>query len=430
MSTERANPRYLEAVRVLSDRIVEAQRPIRILDAIKWSGDIRQGFFDSRCKTLPEVDANYYRDHCPLEFDPDAKKAELHQIERDIYRQLGQLNPLATIMRRTCREYQMVVRMLEARGTKAFSDLSQELYGASSDVFHAADPTVADLGIQMESVLEGLLSHQSMLEQPRVLSPQEAVTELNERLGRVFPDGTVHVKVSDGIAADAAAGTDYIKLREDARFSSEDVDVLEAHEGWVHLGTTLNGMSQPYCTFLAKGPPSSTITQEGLAVLTEIITFRSSPRRLHRLIARVRAVTLAEEGADFVEVFQYLRGKGVDPDEAYTIASRVFRGSTPTGRPFTKDITYMKGFILTYNFLRLAVSCGSLAHLNMLWAGKIVLEDIKVLTALVQEGVVKPPRFIPPHFADIKGLVTWLSFERFLSGLNFAQLEADYAQLL
>jgi uncharacterized protein (TIGR02421 family) len=430
MSTERANPRYLEAVRVLSDRIVEAQRPIRILDAIKWSGDIRQGFFDSRCKTLPEVDANYYRDHCPLEFDPDTKKAELHQIERDIYRQLGQLNPLATIMRRTCREYQMVVRMLEARGTKAFSDLSQELYGASSDVFHAADPTVADLGIQMESVLEGLLSHQSMLEQPRVLSPQEAVTELNERLGRVFPDGTVHVKVSDGIAADAAAGTDYIKLREDARFSSEDVDVLEAHEGWVHLGTTLNGMSQPYCTFLAKGPPSSTITQEGLAVLTEIITFRSSPRRLHRLIARVRAVTLAEEGADFVEVFQYLRGKGVDPDEAYTIASRVFRGSTPTGRPFTKDITYMKGFILTYNFLRLAVSCGSLAHLNMLWAGKIVLEDIKVLTALVQEGVVKPPRFIPPHFADIKGLVTWLSFERFLSGLNFAQLEADYAQLL
>ena len=430
MSTERANPRYLESVRALSDRIVDAQRPIRILDAIKWNSGIRQEFFDSRCKALPAVDADYYRDHCPLEFDPDSKKAELHQIERDIYRQLGQLNPLATIMRRTCREYQMVVRMLEARGTTAFSDLSQELYGASSDVFHAADPTVADLGIQMESVLEGLLSHQSMLEQPKVMSPQEAVAELNERLGRVFPDGTVHVKVSDGIAADAAAGTDYIKLREDARFSREDIDVLEAHEGWVHLGTTLNGMSQPYCTFLAKGPPSSTITQEGLAVLTEIITFRSSPRRLHRLIARVRAVTLAEEGADFVEVFRYLRDKGVDPDEAYTIGSRVFRGSTPAGRPFTKDITYMKGFILTYNFLRLAVSCGSLAHLNMLWAGKIVLEDIKVLTALAHEGVVKPPRFIPPHFADIKGLVTWLSFERFLSGLNFAQLEADYAQLL
>jgi uncharacterized protein (TIGR02421 family) len=430
MSTERANPRYLEAVRALSDRIVEAQRPIRILDAIKWNGGIRQAFFDSRCKNLPDIDAGYYRDNCPLGFDPDTKKAELHQIERDIYRQLGQLNPLAAIMRRTCREYQMVVRMLEVRGTPTFSDLSQELYGASSDVFHAADPTVADLGTQMESVLEGLLSHQSMLEQPKVLSPQEAVTKLNERLGRVFPDGTVHVKVSDGIASDAAAGTDYIKLREDALFSSEDIDVLEVHEGWVHLGTTLNGMSQPYCTFLAKGPPSSTITQEGLAVLTEIITFRSSPRRLHRLIARVRAVTLAEEGADFVEVFHYLRGKGVDPDEAYIIASRVFRGSTPSGRPFTKDITYMKGFILTYNFLRLAVSHGSLAHLNMLWAGKIVLEDIKVLTALVQEGVVKPPRFIPPHFADIKGLVTWLSFERFLSGLNFAQLEADYAPLL
>ena len=163
MSTQRANPRYLEAVRTLSDRIVEAQRPIRILDAIKWNNGVRQAFFDSRCKNLPNVDVGYYRDHCALGFDPENKRAELHQIERDIYRQLGQLNPLAAIMRRTCREYQMVIRMLEARGSSAFSDLSQELYGASSDVFHAADPTVADLGIQMESVLEGVLSHQSML---------------------------------------------------------------------------------------------------------------------------------------------------------------------------------------------------------------------------------------------------------------------------
>lgn len=44
--------------------------------------------------------------------------------------------------------------------------------------------------------------------------------------------------------------------------------------------------------------------------------------------------------------------------------------------------------------------------------------------------MIKAPHFIPPHFADLKGLITWLSFERFLSGLNFAQLEADYAPLL
>lgn len=430
MPPEPAKPPYLESVRLLSERIVEAQRPIRILDAIKWNGEVREAFFADRFRELPKIDAAYYDRNCPFGFDPEDKKAELHQIERDIARQLGQLNPLGAIMRRMCREYQMVVRMLEARGTAAFSDLSQELYGASSDVFHAADPTVAELGTLMETVIEGLLRHGSMQESPKVLSPDEAVDELSRRLGSVFPDGAVRVMVSDGIAADAAAGTDYIKLRQDTRFSMEDIDVLEVHEGWVHLGTTLNGMAQPYCTFLSKGPPSATITQEGLAVLTEIITFRSTPTRLHRLISRVRAVTLAEEGADFLEVFHYLRDKGVGADEAWTITSRVFRGSTPEGRPFTKDITYMKGFILTYNFLRLAVSQGKLQHLPLLWVGKLVLEDFRLISELVKEGVVLPPQFVPPHFADLKGLVTLLSFERFIARLNFDQLEADYAHLL
>ena len=38
------NARYLELVRELSDRIVEAQRPIRILDSIKWCSTIRNDF--------------------------------------------------------------------------------------------------------------------------------------------------------------------------------------------------------------------------------------------------------------------------------------------------------------------------------------------------------------------------------------------------
>ena len=56
-----------------------------------------------------------------------------------------------------------------------------------------------------------------------------------------------------------------------SQFSERDLQVLEVHEGWVHVGTTLNGMNQPVCTFLSKGPPSSTITQEGLAILMEVI---------------------------------------------------------------------------------------------------------------------------------------------------------------
>lgn len=60
---------YLSTVRELSDRMVEAQRPIRILDTIKWHADIRESFFASGCRELPTVDADYYASRNPLESD-------------------------------------------------------------------------------------------------------------------------------------------------------------------------------------------------------------------------------------------------------------------------------------------------------------------------------------------------------------------------
>jgi uncharacterized protein (TIGR02421 family) len=425
-----ANVHYLETVRELSDRIVEAQRPIRILDAIKWDGQLRSAFFSSGCKQLPQVDADYYRQKNPLDFDPSTQRAIFHQIERDIVRNLGQLSPLATIMRRICREYQSVVRMLEARGTPEFGLISEELYGSASDVFHAGDPTLADLGTQMEETLINLLKNQSMMEASKDIPAAKAVEILNERLLAAFPEAGIRVLLNDQMTADAAAGSDYLKIRSDAMFNQLDIDVLEVHEGWVHLGTTLNGMAQPWCTFLSKGPPSATTTQEGLAVLTEILTMRSTPARLYRLVNRVRAITLAEGGANFVEVFNYLREHEMSDDDSYTIAVRIFRGSTPDGKPFTKDLAYMRGFVQTYNFLRLAMSEGRLDNLPLLFCGKITLEDIKTYSVLMEEGVVVAPQFIPPHFADLKGLATWMSFSRFISSLNFDQLQADYGVLL
>ena len=118
---------YLTEVKTLSDRIVTAQQPIRILEAVKWDDSIKQAFFDSHCKKPPIVTADYYKNRS-LGFDPLEKKQEFYQIERDLVRKLGQLNPLSVIMRRICREYKDVVNMLEERGTPTFSNISQELH--------------------------------------------------------------------------------------------------------------------------------------------------------------------------------------------------------------------------------------------------------------------------------------------------------------
>ncbi len=420
---------YLTEVKTLSDRIVKAQQPIRILDAIKWDENIKQAFFKDDCKKPPDVTPDYYSRR-PLGFDPNEKKHEFYQIERDLVRKLGQLNPLSVIMRRICREYQDVVYMLEARGTPTFSNISQELYGSSQDVFHVGDPTIATLGSMMEGTLSQLLQLDFLTEEPKTINAKDAVAILNEKIESVLPNNGLRAMISDGIIADAAAGTDYVKLRADALFNMRDLRVLEVHEVWVHLGTTLNGLAQPYCTFLGKGPPSATVTQEGLAVLMEILTFSSTPKRLMSLINRVRAITLAEEGADFMDIFAFFKAKGLDNEESYTLSSRVFRGSSPDGLPFTKDLTYIKGFVLTYNFMRLAVNKGKPDRIPLLFCGKTMIEDMKVLVDLVEEGTVIPPLFLPPQFRDLMGLSAWMSFSRFMTTLNFRQLEQDYANIL
>ncbi|PYC28503.1 flavohemoglobin expression-modulating QEGLA motif protein [Aquipseudomonas alcaligenes] len=429
MSRRKSQDDYHDTIRALSGRLVEAQTPIRVLDAIKWDDGVRQGFLKAKGRALPGVDRTYY-DNRPLAFDPVAKKLEFQNIERDITRQLGQFNPVGQIMRRMCKEYRMVIRMLEARGTADFGLISQELYGAASDAFHAGDPTLADLGLMLSDYLNNIAARGDLQDEPKNLTAKDAVAILQERLAKVFGDDTIRVLESDGIVADAAAGADYIKIRSDALFNERDVRALEVHEGMVHVGTTLNGLNQPVCTFLAKGPPSSTVTQEGLAILMEVIAFASYPYRLRKLTNRTRAIHMAEEGADFLQVFEFYQEQGYGLEESYGNASRVFRGSTPDGLPFTKDLSYLKGFILIYNYIQLAVRKGKLEQIPLLFCGKTTLEDMRTLRQLVDEGLVAPPKYLPPQFRDLNALAAWMCFSNFLNHLSLDRIEADYANIL
>ncbi|WP_373388853.1 flavohemoglobin expression-modulating QEGLA motif protein [Pseudomonas alcaligenes] len=429
MSRRKSQDDYHDTIRALSGRLVEAQTPIRVLDAIKWDDGVRQGFLKAKGRELPAVDRAYY-DSRPLAFDPVAKKLEFQNIERDITRQLGQFNPVGQIMRRMCKEYRMVIRMLEARGTADFGLISQELYGAASDAFHAGDPTLADLGLMLSDYLNNIAARGDLQDEPKSLTAKDAVAILQERLAKVFGDDTIRVLESDGIVADAAAGADYIKIRSDALFNERDVRALEVHEGLVHVGTTLNGLNQPVCTFLAKGPPSSTVTQEGLAILMEVIAFASYPYRLRKLTNRTRAIHMAEEGADFLQVFEFYQEQGYGLEESYGNASRVFRGSTPDGLPFTKDLSYLKGFILIYNYIQLAVRKGKLEQIPLLFCGKTTLEDMRTLRQLVDEGLVAPPKYLPPQFRDLNALAAWMCFSNFLNHLSLDRIEADYANIL
>ncbi len=284
----------------------------------------------------------------------------------------------------------------------------------------------------MSVILDNLSQEAPCGSDEETYDASQTVDELSRRLGDFFGDpGAVRVRLSDGIVADAAAGTDYLKIRGDARFSPRDLRLLEVHEGWVHLGTTLNGQSQPVCTFLSKGPPSSTLTQEGLAVLTEVFAFASHPARVRRLTNRIEAVALAEGGANFLDVYRFFLQEGYRARESYQHSMRIFRGSLPADHgPFTKDLCYSKGFVQIYNFMRLAVSRGMVRRVPLLFCGKTNLADVKTIAQLMEEGLVTPPRFVPPPFADLHALSAWLCYANFLNKMSTKRIEEDYAALL
>ena len=390
--------KYKQVIRDLSDRVVNAQRPIRILDALKWDDEIEEEFFKAKFKQMPKVTAEYYTKN-PLKFDPEAKMDEFNEIERDIRRDLGQFNPIGNILQRMCREYSTVIDLLKARGTPHFTRYSRQLYGSSEDAFYAGAPTLKDLAILISNTVKSI-PKESLLTSldKKDYTSEEVVTILGKRLGEYFQDknNDIRVKLSDNIIADAAAGAEFIKIRRNVMFSQRDIRVYEVHEGWVHLATTINGMKQPVCTFLSKGPPSSTVTQEGLAIIMEIFTFSSHPARILTLTDRITAVHMAEQGANFLEVFNFFRDTGISDDLSYKRASRVFRGSLPEGGPFTKDLVYNKGFILIYNYIRLSIQRGLLERIPLLFLGKTTLEDLHVFSDLVEEGIIDMPEYIPP----------------------------------
>lgn len=404
---------YKEKVAELAQRIVDAQRPIRVLNSIKWPGEVHARFRDSGFRELPRVSAEDYEKN-PLGFDPRAKRQELRAIELDVRRELGASDQVGHILADTAREYAEVVEMLGARGTPRFAELSRRLYGSAKDVVDEDSRRVCDVAREMYELLTNLDEADLGPRPERNVPASVAVERLNQRLTGYFGDGTVRVQLDDGIVADAAAGSDYIKLRQGAFFSERDIQVLEVHEGWAHVATSLNGQRQPVARWLAKGPPRTAATQEGLAALLEVLTLCSHPSRARRLNDRVLAVDKAEDGASFLEVFEWFRTEGYDEETCFWNTQRVFRGGVLSGgSPFTKDIVYTKGIVENYDFLRTAIASARPALIPWLFAGKVHLDDIPVLAERAHEGVVQPPLYVPPMFRDMNGIAIWLGISTF-----------------
>jgi uncharacterized protein (TIGR02421 family) len=421
----------LEGIKDLSQRIIDAQKNIRILDSIKWDESVQKDFFHHKAKQQPAVDVDYYKKK-PLPFNAEDKIEEFRLILRDAQNQLGQYSPITRLMKRQCDEYSNAVSMLAARGTPAFSKAAMELYGSPDDAFYPGGPRLSEMGAILFDVLTALdvqLQSDADVKKYNALETQEI---LQTRLSNFFDKhpGRVTVMVSDDMVADASAGADTIKLSSKVKFSERDLKYLEVHEGWVHVGTTLNGQMQPYCSFLSKGSPSTSVIQEGLAVVTEVVTFSSNPARMRKITNRVIALDKVTQGATFLDIYGYFLECGLTESDSYNQTVRIFRGSIPTGGPFTKDLSYAKGLVLLYNFARFAISQHRVQTIPLLFTGKLVLDDLPLLAELKRSELLIDPVYLPPPFKDLSALSAWMSFSLFLNKFDLKEIQKNFQFLL
>ncbi|MCP8898215.1 flavohemoglobin expression-modulating QEGLA motif protein [Gilvimarinus xylanilyticus] len=425
-----SSPQYRDKIKTLSDRLVALQRPIRILDAIKWPASIQDAFLARDGKALPNLGRDYY-EHMPLPFDRHQLGEEFARLEIDIVRQLGAADALGQIMRNTAVQYRQVLAMLGCRGTAEFGHYSRLLYGSPADTITGDNKTLLELGQDLCQIFSWPAASHLTPPGARQYDAEFAVEYLAKRMDEYFGKGKVRVELSDEIVSDAAAGGDCIKINSRATFTMQDLNVLEVHEGWVHIGTTLNGREQPYATWLSVGSPRITAIQEGMAVLMETLTFSSFPRRAQKVSDRVVAVNMAENGADFVEVYRFFRERGDSPEASYKVTQRVFRGAPVTGgAAFTKDISYVKGFVENVGFIRSAIAAGAPQMIPMLYLGKVTLEDIPVLYQHYCEGLIKGPTHLPPMFKNLNGLYVWFGFSSSIAGLDNVRVRKHFAHLL
>ena len=252
--------------------------------------------------------------------------------------------------------------------------------------------------------------------------PEHVVQEIKKTAKRVFKDRDITVKVDPKLAAKATAGPSRVRVRSGTCFAKHDIDQLINHELLVHTLTLLNGRKQKLKT-LGLNSPRTTRTQEGLAVFAEFITSAIDMHRLRRISARVRAVEMGLNGADFIEVFEFFLKQGQDETESFHSAQRIFRGGKVHGGVvFTKDIVYLRGFIEVHRFFLNALRDEHFMYPHYLFSGRVRTQDIELLEPYYLAEYLKAPHYEPDWIQNRSTLLAFLLSSSMMTKLGLSKV--------
>jgi len=328
------------------------------------------------------------------QFLKDLSTAELH-------------NDLKVIFTQRIEDYHTLLSMMENFDNVFFYDHCTKLYGSS----HQSTQNNAFLYF-IEQIPAFCVPDASEIK----LKGEEARGYLRNRLMETFSDSDVDVKPSSSLLSDSSAGRRVLKLNPFKTYSTQQLDIFLVHEGWVHLGTSLNGASQVEHPWLGIWAPRTTFLQEGMAILTELISGCMTSERWSRVMLRHLATSMAERGSNIQDVYAFLRHHDMEELDAFKLSLRVFRGvPLDGGMAFTKELLYLHGLVQLLYHLQFYQT-----DLRSLWVGKLSFEEHMILMKHPKD--MRPGlRYFPmalddPHIQQRLLKLQELSFSLFKQG--------------
>ncbi|MBA65507.1 MAG: hypothetical protein CMG55_06880 [Candidatus Marinimicrobia bacterium] len=405
-------------IKQISSSLYEISRRVKILRHLVWPDNVRFKFFRTKSEKLPKVEY--------LKFDSGDILNKLTSIESVF----GD-TPYDHWLRSKANDIRSSVDLLNSCGTKEFFQNSEKIYGSPSGFLRDGKTSTIDLARQFESLIDSYFERFSKSLRSKTITIADVKKEIESRITPVFGSQSPEVLIKDNLSAKATASSKRIRLRKGATFTSKDVEQLVNHEAFTHVATTLNGRLQKDLKILGAKYGSITKTQEGLAVFSEFITGCIDVNRMYRISDRVIAIQMAIDGADFIEVYRFFLKRAGKKTQAFEDARRVFRGGVLSGgAPFTKDIVYLDGLVRVHNFFRSAILRGNKDAIEVLFSGKVDLDDIPILLRMREDGFLQKPKFLPNWVTDMNYLVSYFVFSNFVGKMDYDSVDDYYDSLL
>ena len=320
----------------------------------------KKKFFKSKFTVNPEF---RYR---PLTIDPHVFKSKMYKLDVD---QLEDVH-IRQVYIDIIRSYTDKVDLLNTLGTENFLYNSLRYFGEPStqDIANATFLLYCDELPQFEN--------EAFIDSKLV---QETFKAEGKRYGFDFKVQEVSHIPSDALVINSKKT---LLLKKGAKFTQTRLNALLNHEIGVHMVTTMNAQDQPL-KFLSLGLPRNTYTQEGLAIMSELLSGSLSIKRLKELALRVLAVNSLTRGNDFKTTYEWLKDEHkVESEKLFYLVTRVYRGGG-----FTKDYLYLKGFRKVLEMQDRGVK------LDNLFLGKTTHTHLTILNELVDRGILNAPKY-------------------------------------